>query len=188
MTMQRPLASMPRLAEVKELPDRVREMPSLDNPVIDHLQLQIANTIVLFMNYKQYHWQVAGPLSANLEALFNEFSAEMLSLLDRFAERLCVVGSHPMMELGEVQRRATVDSAGVHGNLRDVIGEAHSNSQRQVAELRHAVRAATNCGDPGSMELFSSAIRTQEKHEWSLRRILRAPFDVLEMAAAPTLS
>jgi starvation-inducible DNA-binding protein len=152
--------------------------------VIDYLQQQVANSIVLFMNYKQYHWQVAGPLSSNLEALFNEFASEMLSWLDRFSERLCVVGRNPVLDLSDVQRRATIHCARPNASLHEVIGEAHRNSQHQVTELRLAVRAATNGDDPGTVELFSAAIRTQEKHEWSLRRMLRTSFDVLEMPAS----
>jgi starvation-inducible DNA-binding protein len=172
---------MSHLAIVKETPDRVREMPSTDNPVIDHLQQQIANSMVLFVNYKHYRWLAVGPLSGALQALFDEFAGETLALLDRFSERVCVVGRNPVLVLGEVARTATVDATTIQGNLRKAIEEAHRNSQRQVGELREAVRAANTGGDPGTAELFATAIRTQEKHEWSFRRMLKSPGEVLEM-------
>ena len=33
-----------------------------DHPVVRHLQRQVANALVLYANYKHYHWQTFGPL------------------------------------------------------------------------------------------------------------------------------
>jgi starvation-inducible DNA-binding protein len=174
-----------RLIEVKERPERVREMRCTESPGTDRLQQQVANSLVLFINYKHYRWQVAGPLSANLQTLFDEFAGEMLGLLDRFSERLCVIGRNPVLDLDAVHRTATVECAAVHADLHELVGEAHRNSRRQLDELRQAVSAAVNEGDPGAADLFSMAVRTHEKHEWSFRRLLKSSADVFEM---PSLS
>ena len=37
-----------------------------DSPVVQELRRQVANTFVLYANYKHYHWQTCGPLFRDL--------------------------------------------------------------------------------------------------------------------------
>jgi len=45
-------------AQAKDVSQENRE----DHPVVRHLQRQVANALVLYANYKHYHWQTFGPL------------------------------------------------------------------------------------------------------------------------------
>jgi DNA-binding ferritin-like protein len=45
-----------------------------DHPVVQHLQIQVANAFVLYANYKHCHWQTFGPLFRDLHLMFDEFS------------------------------------------------------------------------------------------------------------------
>jgi starvation-inducible DNA-binding protein len=49
-----------------------------DDPVVMHLQRQLANAFVLHANYKRYHWQAYGPLFRDLHLLFDELATAVL--------------------------------------------------------------------------------------------------------------
>jgi DNA-binding ferritin-like protein len=63
-----------------------------DSPVVEHLQRQVANALVLYLNYKHYHWQTYGPMFRDLHVLFDEFATAVLDTLDDFAERVRMIG------------------------------------------------------------------------------------------------
>ena len=59
----------------KEISQENRE----DHPVVQHLQRQVANSFVLYANYKHYHWQTYGPLFRDLHLMFDEFAKDVQS-------------------------------------------------------------------------------------------------------------
>ena len=65
---------------------------SRDRELVEPLQKQVANALVLYMNYKHYHWQTSGPLFRDLHLLFDEFANAVLETVDEFAERIRMIG------------------------------------------------------------------------------------------------
>ena len=59
-----------------------------ESPVVQSLRRQVANAVVLYLNYKHYHWQTYGPLFRELHKLFDRFAEDVLETLDPFAERV----------------------------------------------------------------------------------------------------
>jgi DNA-binding ferritin-like protein len=59
-----------------------------ESPVVEHLQRQVANALVLYLNYKHYHWQTYGPMFRDLHLLFDDFAKAVLETIDEFAERV----------------------------------------------------------------------------------------------------
>jgi hypothetical protein len=48
------------------LAEEISKENAPDNPVVEHLQRQVANALVLYLNYKHYHWQTYGPMFRDL--------------------------------------------------------------------------------------------------------------------------
>ena len=82
-----------------------------DNPVVEHLQRQVANALVLYLNYKHYHWQTYGPMFRDLHLLFDEFADAVLDTLDEFAERVRMIGQDPVASPQEMLTAASVKVA-----------------------------------------------------------------------------
>jgi starvation-inducible DNA-binding protein len=143
------------------------------NAVVEHLQRQVANAFVLYMNYKHYHWQAYGPLFRELHKLFDRFSQEVLETIDELAERVRMIGQDPVAAPVDVVRAATVKVAVRSGSMRDVVEEADANLVVVIRDMRVGARAADENDDPGSVDLFSRAVQVHEKHEWFLREFLR---------------
>jgi starvation-inducible DNA-binding protein len=161
--------------DVREAAREITHLNSPDNPVVEHLQRQLSNALVLFLNYKHYHWRISGPLFRDLHKLFDEFSEELEESLDELAERLRMIGQTPAVLYQELPQRASVEPTHAEGNVREMIEEADRNAIRIIREMREAVHAAEKEDDPGSVDLFSQTVRMHEKHEWYLREILKSP-------------
>lgn len=145
---------------------------SASNAVVGHLQRQVANAFVLYMNYKHYHWQTYGPLFRDLHLLFDEFAKAVLATVDDFAERVRMIGQDPISSPEEVLKTAGVKVAERDQTMRQMIAEADANLLLVIKEMRLAARAADEQDDPGTVDLFSRHVQIHEKHEWWLRDIL----------------
>jgi starvation-inducible DNA-binding protein len=143
-----------------------------DNPVVEHLQRQVANALVLYLNYKHYHWQTYGPMFRDLHLLFDEFAKAVLDTIDEFAERVRMIGQDPVASPQEMLSAASVKVAAQGQTVRQMIQEADTNLLTVIKEMRAAVRAADEQDDPGTVDLFSRFVQIHEKHEWWLRDIL----------------
>jgi starvation-inducible DNA-binding protein len=153
----------PRSVEISNEPDA---------PVVQHLQLQLANAFLLHANYKRYHWQTFGPLFRDLHLLFDELAKDVLGTVDALAERLRMIGQDPVATPVEVMEKASVKAASLGRSMRQMVEEADAHAVTVIREMREAARAADEAGDPGTVDLFSRFVQIHEKHEWWLRDLL----------------
>jgi starvation-inducible DNA-binding protein len=150
----------------------ISETNAPDAPVVRHLQLQVANAFLLYANYKRYHWQCFGPLFRDLHLLFDELAKEVQGTLDDLAERLRMIGQDPVATPAEVIETASVKPAALGRSMRDMVEEADAHAITVIREMREAVRAADEAGDPGTADVFSRFVQIHERHEWWLRDLL----------------
>jgi starvation-inducible DNA-binding protein len=144
-----------------------------ESPVVQSLRRQVANAIVLYMNYKHYHWQTYGPLFRDLHKLFDRFAKDVLETVDPLAERIRMIGQDPPAHPIEAVDLASVAQAAPHSTMREMVEEADRQLLIVVQEMRDAARLADEHGDPGTVDLFSQFVQIHEKHEWWARDILR---------------
>lgn len=142
------------------------------NTVVMQLQRQVANAYLLYTNYKHYHWQTYGPLFRDLHLLFDEFADAVLQTTDQFAERIRMIGQDPLSSPLEMLETASVQVAARKNTLRKMLTEADTNLLMVIKEMREGVRTATAQDDPGTADLFTTAVQIHEKHEWWLRDML----------------
>lgn len=154
------------------LAEEISKENAPDNPVVEHLQRQVANALVLYLNYKHYHWQTYGPMFRDLHRLFDEFAGAVLGTIDEFAERVRMIGQDPVASPQEMLATASVKVARRGQTMREMIKEADKNLLIVIKEMRAGARAADEADDPGTVDLFSRFVQIHEKHEWWLRDIL----------------
>ena len=142
------------------------------DPLMNALQVQVANATILYLNYKHYHWQTFGPLFRDLHLLFDELATAVLATIDDFAERIRMIGGDPIADPNEMLRIATVKVAAAKGTMRQMVAEADANEITVIREIRDGARLADDCDDPGTADLFARTVQIHEKHEWFLRDIL----------------
>ncbi len=163
-----------------ELVEEISRENSAGNLVVEHLQRQVGNALVLYLNYKHYHWQTYGPLFRDLHLLFDEFANAVLTTVDDFAERVRMIGQDPIYSPEEIMKLANVKVADRTQTLRQMIQEADRNLLVVIKDMRSAVRIADEQDDPGTVDLFSRHVQIHEKHEWWLRDILETRDQILD--------
>ena len=159
-------------SEKETIAEEISRENSPDSRVVQHLQRQVANALVLYLNYKHYHWQTYGPLFRDLHLLFDEFGKAVLDSLDELAERVRMIGQDPVASPEEMLMTASVKVAARGQTMREMIHEADTNLMIVIKEIRAGARVADQQNDPGTVDLFSKVVQIHEKHEWWLRDIL----------------
>lgn len=158
--------------DTKGLERRLSEENTAESPVVRALRQQVANAVVLYLNYKHYHWQTQGPHFRDLHKLFDGFADEVLESLDPLAERVRMIGQNPPAHPLEAVKLASVSPAAPHETMRDVLEEANRNALIVIRDMRKAARLADDHDDPGTVDVFSKFVQVHEKHEWWVRDIL----------------
>lgn len=168
------MATETKRQDVKAIARELSTENTANSPVVRDLRRQVANAVVLYLNYKHYHWQTYGPLFRDLHKLFDRFAEDVLEGLDPLAERVRMIGQDPPAHPIEALDIATVAVAAPHSTMRDMAEEADRNLLVVIKEMRSAAKTADEHGDPGTVDLFSKLVQVHEKHEWWIRDILRA--------------
>ena len=156
----------------EKISTQISETNKPNGEVVTGLQQQVANALILYLNYKHYHWQTFGPLFRDLHLLFDEFAAEVYETIDVLAERVRMIGQNPVSRIKEFQKTATIKSAADTTTMREMIKEADTNVIQIIKEMRQAIKTADNNDDPGTADVLTRFVQIHEKHEWWLRDIL----------------
>lgn len=131
-----------------------------------------ANAVQLYLQYKGYHWNVAGPLFRELHLLFDEHAGKVLDMVDPLAERQRMLG-FPAAYRGTDLRAASnlPNEEELPRSPREMV-ERLMVCHRVIIEGMHAgFRSAESDGDPGSADLFARMIQEHQKMEWFLREL-----------------
>jgi starvation-inducible DNA-binding protein len=171
MPMRRHAATAPNIRAISA---ELSHDNSEKNPLVETLRRQVANSFVIYANYKHAHWQTFGPHFRDLHKLFDEFAHEVLETIDVLAERVRMIGPNPPSHLTKLASLASVKaSTDDNADMREMIEEADRNALIVIKEMRAAAKLADEHEDPGTVDLFSKTVQIYEKQEWWLRDILR---------------
>jgi len=144
-----------------------------ESPVVKDLRQQVANAVLLYLNYKHYHWQTFGPHFRDLHKLFDNFAEEVLETIDELAERVRMIGQTPPAHPLEAMDLASVAPAAPHSTMREMLEEANRNALVVIRDMRKAAKTADEHDDPGTVDMFSKFVQIHEKHEWWIRDTLQ---------------
>lgn len=141
--------------------------------VVATLQRQQANALVVYLNYKKYHWLSYGPLFRDIHLLLDEQAAQTYASIDEFAERAIMVGGAPIGDPADYLAAATVKpSEGVLG-MREMLAEARASLDVVIKEMHEDAEIATEAGDIGTADLYTRLVQVHQKNRWFLDEILK---------------
>jgi starvation-inducible DNA-binding protein len=144
------------------------------SPVVPHLLREEANSVQLYLQYKGYHWNVAGPLFRELHLLFDEHAERILGTIDELAERQLILGSPAPYGLRELRHAASVPAdEELPSSPREMIERLLAAHREIDSGLHEAFRVAEQAEDPGSSDLFARCLQIHEKMEWVLSELAR---------------
>lgn len=141
--------------------------------VVATLNRQQANALVLYLNYKKYHWLTYGPLFRDIHLLFDENATQVLGMIDEFAERALMIDGAPLSNPAAYLPAASVRASESVSQLRDMISEAVENLDVVIRELHADAATATTIDDIGTTDLYTRLVQDYQKQRWFLKEVLR---------------
>lgn len=133
------------------------------------LNRQLADTLDLYAQTKQAHWNVVGAHFHQLHELFDELAETLLGQVDLLAERATALGgaAQGTVRMAAATSRLPEFPAGFQDGLTCVqlLTERYA---ALAASTRAAIEAATQAGDAGTADLFTEVGRALDKALWFL--------------------
>jgi len=137
--------------------------------VIQAINRQIANTYLLSIKYKKFHWHVSGPFFKQLHDLFDVHHGQLLTIIDDLAERSRAVGGHPIATAQEFINNSEIEEAiGYTFTPLQMVEMLFSDSDVIIDSLHEDIEQASNDSDPGTADLFTGIVKIMQKQAWFL--------------------
>jgi starvation-inducible DNA-binding protein len=158
---------------------RLKVAPELDTPidlsndassaVTAALNEILADTFVLFVKTKNFHWHVSGPHFRDYHLMFDEQAEQILATVDELAERVRKIGGTTLRSLGHISKLTTLSENNEgfvvpHAMLAELIAD----HKKLVANMRKAHALANECNDVATASLLETFIDGAERRLWFL--------------------
>ncbi|MCS7225629.1 MAG: DNA starvation/stationary phase protection protein Dps [Gloeomargarita sp. SKYB31] len=150
-------------------PTRLDLTAEVRSQVIEILNQALANTLDLYTQTKQAHWNVKGSDFYALHELFDEMASEVLGYVDELAERVTALAG---VAFGTVRMVAQASQLPEYP-ADAVSGKDHlvalADRYAQYAKfVRQAIDQTADLGDADTADLFTEISRTVDKRLWFL--------------------
>lgn len=135
----------------------------------------LADTFVLYMKTKNFHWHMSGPHFRDYHLLLDEHGDQIFAMTDDLAERARKIGGTTLRSIGEVTRlQRLADNDADYVTPTDMIAELAEDNRRLVGFLRAAHAVCEEHNDVASTSLIENWIDQTERRAWFLFEITRA--------------
>lgn len=136
--------------------------------LVEMLNIALAETLDLYTQTKQAHWNVRGPFFFARHELFDKLAGKRLAFADAFAERAGTLGGYAEGSM----RWASENSDLPQYNRDAVTGREHLQAlinaySTYTEHLRTWIEKSSEM-DPGTEDLFTEVLRAAELDLWFL--------------------
>src|SRR3954454_22438653 len=146
------------------------------NPVVAALQREQASALVLFLNYKKYHWLTFGPHFRDLHLLFEEHGAQVLASVDELAERALMIDGKPLADPATYLRASLVTPSEGELPVKQMLEEAIAAHDRIIEAMHGDADLATKAGDIGTADVFTRLVQVHLEQRWFRTEIARGVY------------
>jgi len=162
------------MAKKNGSPTRNDLKPKLRESMIDLLNAQLADTLDLYTQVKQAHWNVKGPHFIALHELFDKLAEDLEDPVDDIAERVTALGG---------VARGTARIAAAKSRIKELPHDSFDGMKvvalladryaTLAASTRAAIGSAGDAGDADTSDLFTGVSRGLDKALWFLEAHLQ---------------
>jgi starvation-inducible DNA-binding protein len=142
--------------------------------VIELLNQDLANSYLLLVKTKKYHWDVVGPQFRSLHQLWEEQYQALTESIDSIAERVRTLGGYPV---GTMQGFLQITSLKEHpGNLPtagEMVQRLVEDHETIIRSLRdHVDKCDEDFHDAGTADFLTGLMEAHEEMAWMLRSFI----------------
>jgi starvation-inducible DNA-binding protein len=139
--------------------------------VIDLLNQDLADTYLLLVKTKKYHWDVVGPQFMTLHKLWQEHYEALTINVDVIAERVRTLGGYPVGTMeGFLKICSLKEQAGKVPTATGMVSQLLEDHEQVVRNLRkHIEQCSNNFKDDGTADFLTGLMEQHEQIAWMLR-------------------
>jgi starvation-inducible DNA-binding protein len=147
---------------------RIDIRPKLRESMSALLNQQLADTLDLYTQVKQAHWNVKGPHFIMLHELFDKLAEDLEEPVDNIAERITALGGVARGTARDAAARSRLKELGREFYDHKLVGELADRYAALAATTRAAIETAAKEGDADTSDLFTGISRALDKALWFL--------------------
>ncbi len=142
--------------------------------VIEMLNRDLADSYLVLVKTKKYHWDVIGPQFRTMHLLWEEQYTALSDNIDLIAERVRTLGGYPVGTMAGCLELASVkEHPGDVPNTTTMVSRLVEDHETIIRNLREHIDA---CGeeqsDQGTADFLTGLMEAHEKMAWMLRSFL----------------
>jgi starvation-inducible DNA-binding protein len=146
----------------------------LRETMITLLNQQLADTLDLYSQVKQAHWNVKGMHFIELHLLFDTLAESVIEFVDLIAERATALGGTALGTVRMAAAQSQLPEFPVEiVNDKQVLEVLAQRYGAYSSSSRTAIATAAEDGDQDTADLFTEISRTIDKHLWMLEAHLQ---------------
>ncbi|MFN6569796.1 Dps family protein [Dendronalium sp. ChiSLP03b] len=142
--------------------------------VINLLNQDLADSYVVLVKTKKYHWDVVGPQFRSLHELWEEHYEKLTLNIDALAERVRALGGYPVGSMEGFLKIATIkEHAGNVPTATEMVANLVEDHEQIVRNLReHVDQSGENFHDQGTADFLTGLMEEHEEIAWMLRSFI----------------
>lgn len=137
--------------------------------VCDALRCILADTMILSLKARNYHWNVVGPFFTQLHGLFENVYNDLAAGGDEVAERIRALGGYAPASFAEYILITAIKEETDSPEALDMVRQLAMDHELLIRRIKEVVDIADAVNDVGSSDLMVERIRILSKHAWMLR-------------------
>ncbi len=135
--------------------------------MVDLLNQHLANSLDLFSQTKQAHWNVKGPEFYSLHLLYDEHAAHAADWADELAERAVALGGYATGTVRMSAASSTLDEFPTDiTTSMEFVKATVARWGTYANGIREAINEADSAGDVDTADLFTEISRQADKDLW----------------------
>lgn len=142
--------------------------------VINLLNQELADTYLLLVKTKKYHWDVVGPQFMTLHKLWQGHYEALTINVDIIAERIRTLGGYPVGTMaGFLKICSLKEHPGNVPTSTEMVSQLLDDHEHIVRNLReHVEQCSNDFKDDGTADFLTGLMEQHEQTAWMLRSFI----------------
>jgi starvation-inducible DNA-binding protein len=136
------------------------------------LRRLLADTFVLYLKTKNFHWHMSGQHFRDYHLLLDEHSDQIFAVTDEIAERARKIGGTTLRSIGDISRHQRLkDNDEERVAPKEMLAELASDNRALTRYFRSAHETCEKYNDVATASLIEVSIDQTERRSWFLSEI-----------------
>jgi starvation-inducible DNA-binding protein len=142
--------------------------------VINLLNQDLADSYLLLVKTKKYHWDVVGPQFRSLHELWEEHYEKLTINIDALAERTRALGGYPVGTMeGFLKMASLKEHSGDVPAATGMVANLVQDHEQIIRNLReHVDQCSEQFHDEGTADFLTGLMEEHEEMAWMLRSFI----------------